>query len=174
MLQLTMVTGLAFCVLNMTAFADEIVFRRHVINGESTFPACAVFDVNADGRLDIVSGGWWYAAPTWEKQFLRDVEEIRGRFDDYSNLPFDVNGDGHLERSVSTIAVNRFTGFSIPGANVDADVPGNAMLRRLPGRWRPGDCSISTATDDWMSFRTGQNSPHGGISSRAKAKVDSL
>ncbi|MBX3436944.1 MAG: alpha/beta fold hydrolase [Planctomycetaceae bacterium] len=54
-------------------------------------------DVNQDGQLDIVSGGWWYEAPAWKKHFLRTVEEIRGRYDDYSNLPLDVNGDGRLD-----------------------------------------------------------------------------
>jgi hypothetical protein len=31
---------------------------------------------------------------TWKKHFLREVEVIRGRFDDYSNLELDVNADG--------------------------------------------------------------------------------
>ncbi|MGD9855329.1 MAG: FG-GAP-like repeat-containing protein [Planctomycetaceae bacterium] len=74
--------------------AADFPFRRHDVNLESTFPAAAAIDVNQDGRLDIVSGGWWYEAPQWTKHFLRNVQEIRGRYDDYSNLPLDVNGDG--------------------------------------------------------------------------------
>lgn len=76
---------------------ESIVFRRHDINRESTYCACAAFDVDHDGRMDIVSGGWWYRAPNWERRFLREVENIRGRFDDYSNLPLDVNGDGWMD-----------------------------------------------------------------------------
>ena len=82
-----------------TAHAEDggIKFRVHTINAGSTYSAAAVFDVNRDGKLDIVSGGWWYEAPKWKRHFLREVEEIRGRFDDYSNLPIDVNGDGWLD-----------------------------------------------------------------------------
>jgi dienelactone hydrolase len=64
------------------------------VNRESEFGACAAIDVNRDGRLDIVSGGFWYEAPDWTKRPTREVEQIRGRFDDYSNLPLDVDGDG--------------------------------------------------------------------------------
>lgn len=42
----------------------EVQFRRHVINADSTFSACAAIDVNRDGKLDIVSGGFWYEAST--------------------------------------------------------------------------------------------------------------
>ncbi|HEX5105396.1 MAG TPA: FG-GAP-like repeat-containing protein, partial [Pirellulaceae bacterium] len=64
------------------------------INPAAEFPACGAIDVNKDGKLDIVSGGFWYEAPKWTKHFLREVEVIRGRFDDYSNLEYDVNADG--------------------------------------------------------------------------------
>jgi dienelactone hydrolase len=74
--------------------AGEMVFRRHAIDPGSTYEACAAIDVNRDGRLDIFAGGWWYEAPRWERRFVREVEVIRGRFDDYSNLPLDVNRDG--------------------------------------------------------------------------------
>ena len=82
-------TSLALCLfvhLASTAIAQQVTFVPHDINPASEYPACAVIDVNKDGKLDIVSGGFWYEAPTWKKHFLREVEVIRGRFDDYSNL----------------------------------------------------------------------------------------
>ena len=138
MLRFTLVVGLACCVLNLTACADEPVFRRHVINGESTFPACAVFDVNADEQLDIVSGGWWYAAPTWEKHFLRDVEEIRGRFDDYSNLTFDVNGDGRLDYISVNYRSESIYWVQHPGRDVSADARWERHVAATPGPMETG------------------------------------
>jgi len=75
-------------------FAQQVSFLPHDINPAAEYPACGVIDVNHDGKLDIVSGGFWYEAPSWKKHFLREVEVIRGRFDDYSNLEMDVNADG--------------------------------------------------------------------------------
>jgi glucuronyl esterase-like protein/VCBS repeat protein len=84
---------LSACPVN----GQEPRFTTHLINAAAEYPACAVFDVNKDGHVDIVSGGFWYAGPKWEKHFLRDVEVIRGRFDDYSNLTMDVDADGWLD-----------------------------------------------------------------------------
>ncbi|MCA9027561.1 MAG: alpha/beta fold hydrolase [Planctomycetaceae bacterium] len=96
-----MLRHLWICSLSLlvspSLFAADPSFHRHDINLDSTFPAAAAIDVNEDGRLDIVSGGWWYEAPSWQKHFLRNVQEIRGRYDDYSNLPLHVNGDGRLD-----------------------------------------------------------------------------
>ncbi len=86
------------CLLCCCAVAvEELPFRAHVVSKESEFTAAAAIDVNVDGRLDIVSGGWWYAAPQWTRHKLRDVERIGTRFDDYSNLELDVDGDGDLD-----------------------------------------------------------------------------
>lgn len=74
--------------------AAEPRFRRHELNAESRFDSCAVMDVDHDGKVDIVCGGFWYQAPTWARHPTRDVETIRGRYDDYSSLPLDLNGDG--------------------------------------------------------------------------------
>lgn len=76
------------------ATAAEVQWKMHTINAASEFPACAAFDVDHDGDIDIYSGGWWYEAPTWKKHKVRDVPMIRGRYDDYSNQAMDCNGDG--------------------------------------------------------------------------------
>ena len=73
---------------------SEITFRVHPLNPESEYSACAVVDVDRDKYLDVVCGGWWYEAPTWKKHFVRHVRKIRGRYDGYSHLPMDVDGDG--------------------------------------------------------------------------------
>lgn len=82
--------GLAAC----GASASEIRFRRHELNPDSQFCACAVVDVDRDGQQDVICGAYWYQAPAWQRHPLRDVPLIRGRYDDYSNLPLDINGDG--------------------------------------------------------------------------------
>ena len=84
--------GLLF--LPKLAQSGEVGFRLHTIDATSTYSAAAAIDVNRDGELDVVCGGWWYEAPTWKRHFLRDVRVIRGRYDDYAHLPMDVNGDG--------------------------------------------------------------------------------
>jgi hypothetical protein len=66
---------------------EPLLFRAHPINAESEFCSAAAIDVNGDSQLDILSGGWWYEAPHWQRHHLRDVERIGNRFDDYSNLP---------------------------------------------------------------------------------------
>ncbi len=102
-----------------STFAGDLLFRRHDVNPESTYPAAAAIDVNQDGKRDIVSGGWWYVAPQWEKQFLRDVPEIRGRYDDYSNLPFDVNGNGRLDLISANYRSESIFWIENPGAKSD-------------------------------------------------------
>ena len=129
--------GLGLLVTAHLQAADPS-FRRHVINAESTFPAVAAIDVNQDGRLDIVCGGWWYEAPNWERRFLREVEQIRGRYDDYSHLPLDVNGDGRLDlisvnyRSQSLYWVENPGPTAVgPWAKHEIDRPGAMETGRL-------------------------------------------
>ena len=72
----------------------QVRFQPRVIDADSQHHSVAAMDVNQDGKLDIITGGWWYEAPTWQKHKVREVEMIRGRFDDYSCNPLDINGDG--------------------------------------------------------------------------------
>ena len=85
---------LAAFIIATHGYAADQAFRRHVVSEESEYSAVCVMDVNRDGKEDILCGGFWYEAPSWKRHFVRNVEHIRGRFDGYSHLPFDVNADG--------------------------------------------------------------------------------
>ena len=134
----TAAVGAAVCTLSAwLALAAEPSFRCRPINSQSTYAACAAVDVNRDGRLDIVCGGWWYEAPSWERRFLREVQMIGGRYDDYANLPLDVNGDGRLDvisanyRSQSLYWVEHPAQAGQPWAKHIIDVPGPMETGRL-------------------------------------------
>jgi hypothetical protein len=127
-------------VVSSSALTAQTRFVPHDINPQSEYPACAVMDVNHDGKLDIISGGFWYEAPQWKKHFLREVEVIRGRFDDYSNLEVDVNADGWTD----IVSVN-YRSASIfwmehPGEKIKAD-PETPWIKHLidtPGPMETG------------------------------------
>ncbi|GAB5403836.1 MAG: hypothetical protein Aurels2KO_20670 [Aureliella sp.] len=73
-------------------------FQAHTLNATSQFSAATAFDINGDGACDVVCGAFWYQGPELQQRFqFRDIEVIRGRFDDYSNLTQDVDLDGDLD-----------------------------------------------------------------------------
>jgi hypothetical protein len=79
------------------AVAGEPKWKQHTINGQSEFEAAGVFDVDNDGKLDIVCGDTWYQAPEWKPHHIRDVQRVGTYFNDFATLPVDVNGDGHSD-----------------------------------------------------------------------------
>ncbi|MGQ9581740.1 MAG: FG-GAP repeat domain-containing protein, partial [Armatimonadota bacterium] len=61
------------------------------------YESAGVFDVNNDGKLDIVCGAYWYEAPHWTKHKICEVRAEGEYYDDFSTIPLDVNGDGYLD-----------------------------------------------------------------------------
>jgi hypothetical protein len=57
----------------------------------------AVADVDRDGRLDILSGAYWYQAPNWTPYRFRDIGFQNGYLDSFSLMPVDVDGDGWMD-----------------------------------------------------------------------------
>jgi hypothetical protein len=80
----------------------EVAFKMHTINADSRFEGAGVADVNCDGKLDIICGGFWYEAPSWRKQFIREVTEQDNYYYDFASIPIDVDGDGWTD--VVTVA----------------------------------------------------------------------
>ncbi len=74
----------------------DIHFEKHEIDlGASE--TCALADVNGDGRLDIISGEYWYEAPNWAPHHFRELPYSNGYVDNFSDLPLDVDGDGRVD-----------------------------------------------------------------------------
>lgn len=64
---------------------------------DGAYESAGVFDVNNDGKPDIVCGEYWYEAPDWKKHKVCDIRAIEEYYDDFSTIPMDVNGDGYLD-----------------------------------------------------------------------------
>jgi len=75
---------------------EEILFERQMIDPGSSETA-AVADINGDGKVDIVSGEYWYEAPLWIQHRFREIDYTNNYVDDFSDLPLDVNGDGRID-----------------------------------------------------------------------------
>ena len=96
---LTAMAALAFISLTaMESIGDEPRWKKHDINARSVFEAAGAFDVDNDGRLDIVSGDTWYNAPGWTPYPVRKLEPVGRTYRNcFATLPFDVNGDGLMD-----------------------------------------------------------------------------
>lgn len=142
------------------AGGEEVTWKRHALDPRSEFPACAAFDVDRDGDLDIFSGGWWYEAPTWERHKVRDVDVIRGRFDDYSNLPLDCNGDGWTDVISVNYRSEAIYWIEHPGERLGRqhwtvhriDKPGHSETGRLHDLDGDGDLDILPNGTDFAAW----------------------
>ena len=145
------------------AASREVAFKMHVINADSAFEAASVFDVNRDGKLDIFSGGFWYEAPHWTKQFVRDVPSADQYYLDFSNLPIDVDGDGWTDVITCAWHNKRLSWLRNPGPSagpfqeLKIDEPGNletAILADVNGDGQPDviPC-LFNGRPAWYEFR---------------------
>ncbi len=47
--------------------------------------------------MDLMCGSYWYEAPDWKQHFVAEIEASSGYYNDFANLPQDVDGDGDLD-----------------------------------------------------------------------------
>jgi hypothetical protein len=76
------------------ARSADIRFETQMIDPGASETA-AVADINRDGRLDIVSGEFWYEAPAWQPHRFREIPFRSQYMDAFSDLTIDVDGDGY-------------------------------------------------------------------------------
>lgn len=76
---------------------SEPHFRRYFVAAES-YESVAVFDVDKNDTLDLVSGDFWYEGPLFRKRHLIGNQRRYDQYyDDFSTIPLDVNADGHTD-----------------------------------------------------------------------------
>ena len=76
--------------------SPDISYKKHAIDPGAS-EACAFADMNGDGKLDLVSGEYWYEAPKWIKHKFRELPFQNNYIDDFSDLPMDVDMDGNVD-----------------------------------------------------------------------------
>jgi len=145
-------------------------WRLHVINAESRFEAGTIMDVNRDGRLDILCGGFWYEAPGWKRHFVREIQEAGGYHYDFANLPMDVDGDGWTD-TVGAAWHNKMVYWvRNPGPAggawpvYEVDVPGNmetAIAVDIDGDGRQDVLPNIMTAAAWYSFEPDKAAPNG-------------
>ena len=85
---------LVFGLAGALAAQPPLRFKKQILSNER-YESVGAFDVNGDGRPDLVSGAWWYEGPGFSvRHKIGTIRADGDYFDDFSTIPMDVNGDG--------------------------------------------------------------------------------
>jgi len=82
------------------AVAENVRFKKIVVDKVFRSEGVATGDVNRDGKRDIFAGDVWYEAPGWKRHELRPVGKYnpqKGYSKCFANFSGDVNGDGWVD-----------------------------------------------------------------------------
>src|SRR5690349_2346987 len=89
--------AMVFCFTTQTAGAQEIRFKRTVLDTVFRSEGVAVGDFDHDGRRDIAAGTVWYAAPDWKMQLTGEKAPVYDPLNyshAFQTFADDLNGDG--------------------------------------------------------------------------------
>ena len=101
------VLGLVSATIGGVAWGDEALrFEKITVDRTFRSEGVAVGDVNHDGKLDIMAGEVWYAAPDWDMCELRPAgkyDGTTGYSKTFANFSCDVNRDGWVDSVITTM-----------------------------------------------------------------------
>jgi len=87
-------------LVGMPAWAKEVRFKKVVVDKTFRAEGVAVGDINRDGKIDVLAGDVWYAAPDWKMHEIRAVGQYDGTksySQCFANFAQDVSGDGWID-----------------------------------------------------------------------------
>ena len=148
--------------------ADEPIWKKHEINAKSVFEGAGAFDVDGDGKIDVVSGETWYKAPDWKPYPVRKVSKTGTYRNCFSTMPMDVNGDGRTDFITCSYFEKNVGWVENPGVAGkewtyhEIDRPGNseaAVLVDLDGDGKPDILPNSVNVVAWYSLENSSSQP---------------
>ncbi len=152
----------AFLILPVArARGDEPAGRSTRSTPRASSKGPGVFDVDGDGKLDVVSGESWYQGPDWTPFPVRKVSKTGTYRNCFSTMPMDVNGDGKMDFITCSYFERNVGWVENPGVAGqewtyhEIDKPGNseaAVLVDLDGDGKPDVCPTRSTPIAWYSL----------------------
>ena len=91
-------------------------------------------DFNGDGRVDVVAGRNWYAAPQFAPRPVREIKDWNGYVESNGDYAMDVDRDGWIDVVAGSFLPSEVHWYRNPGA--DRLEPGFDVGKKIAGRHR--------------------------------------
>lgn len=102
-----------FCTTS-SAIQGEIKFQPKLLTIDAN-EGIDIADINGDGKLDVVSGRNWYAAPEYAPRPLRVIEDWNGYVQSNGDFALDVDQDGLVDVVAGSFLPTKVHWFKNPG-----------------------------------------------------------
>jgi len=102
----TVLLPMLLAILSPAGLAEEVKFRKVVLDRTFRSEGVALADINRDGKLDVLAGEVWYAAPNWQMHELLPpgkYDGATGYSQTFANFACDVNRDGWTDSVITTM-----------------------------------------------------------------------